>query len=209
LTSVAATAAARIASAIERAAAIASRKAAFDAAFANEGSGLPAILIHVQTHRTGEQAIHKANAAEDSERILKDLDKQDLAVRTRVSGVLAANPQDAAWRRYIAACYAEVREGDINPDVAPNVAEQVIATAEADFTKGDDAAVNAAATARRSINETLALAIQRAYEVDLRKVTDALRHSKVDGDPAKHPAALDALATLYAKSTWVALAAEL
>ena len=59
------------------------------------------------------------------------------------------------------------------------------------------------------MNDTLALSINTAWAIDLGKVTDALAHSTLDGDPTTHPAALGELETVFKGSPWTSLAAKL
>jgi len=183
--------------------AILKRADALDAAHNSaDGKTLTAILIHPDTHRGTDDAVHTANSKDTSEAIVIEVENHALLMRKKANDLVLANPQEEHWRDFIDACYEMVRDGKLEEGVDPVMAKQELAILEKAFGKGEAKVEKATRKSADNLEVTMKKAMATAFTLDSGRLTVALRRSSKDGDNTKHTGVLEQLQTKHDASAW-------
>jgi hypothetical protein len=187
------------------------------------GNGLSAILIHRETHRTADRAVHAELSAAPTLRVIvekakKSKQKFQIAIFVNGGRNLAVNPSRVHWESFISKHFQILQKQAAGQDISLEIQDHTIRVAMKDKSAAKNAQEIAGAIVNKladansdsdqialdysnQINDAMISSFNSARDNGISAVQDALSQSLQDGDKKSHAAALGRLKS-SATATW-------
>ncbi len=186
------------------------------------GNGLSAILIHRDTHRLADQAVHSELSAAPTLRLIvekakKSAEKFQIVIFVNGGKQAAVNPSRVHWESFISKHFQVIKNKAAGMDVSVEVTDHTIRVAQKfkSATKNADEVADQISSDLSSAVTADQISVKTADEISnamrssftsaltngISAVTNALANSTKDGDKSTHSQALRRLRT-QASETW-------